>query len=215
MVTVHLGPKWFFGIDSGLEAFASLIAFCVTLASYKMWKFTKERKYLYFSTSFLLLTLSFAARAITDAIIEGIFFKLPEQHIAYIFLTGYVLHILLALTAYIILFTVTFNITQKSVIALIFLILVPSLLISSSYYLSFYGLSAILLAFITYAYFKNYRKVCKNTACMVFISFVILTIAQVLFLVEIRYKPSYVIAQLTQATGYLALLYSLIRALLK
>lgn len=215
MVTVHLGPSWFFGADAILEGLAALIAFCVTLASFKVWKITKVKKYGVFTTSFALLTLSFLARAITDTLVEGIIYKVPQEYIAKVFFLGYVTHILLALIAYVTLLVVTHNITDRRITALIYFTLIPSLLLSGSYFLSFYGLSAIFLAFITVAYYHNYKKVCKATACLVFISFLIITASQVLFLLEAVYDPLYVIAHVTQALGYLTLLFALIKALLR
>ena len=215
MVTIHLGPKWFFGIDASLEAFASLIAFCVTLTSYRIWKITKEKKYMHFTTSFLLLTLSFLTRAITDSLLEEIFVKIPAEYTGKVFFIGYVAHILLALIAYVTLFSVTHKIENKKVLTLIYLILIPSLLLSGSYFLSFYGLSAIFLSFITIAYYQNYKKVCKSSACLVFIAFTLLAFAQVFFLAEVMYKPMYVIAHITQAIGYVVLLVALIKTIFK
>ncbi len=215
MVTVHLGPKWFFGVDAGLEAFAALIAFFIAFASYRVYRLTKEKKYAHFTASFVILTLSFLIRAATDLILEGMLIKVPQTLTGIIFFTGYVAHILLALTAYLMLVIVTHKITDKRIIALLFLILVPSLLISGSYFLSFYGLSTIFLAFVALAYYQNYRKVCKAAACLVFIAFTLITLSQAMFLLEAFYDPFYVAAHVTQATGYLVLLFALIRTLFK
>jgi hypothetical protein len=216
MVTVHLqGPKWFFGADASLEAFAALIAFLVAVAALRVYRMTREKKYAYFTGSMILLTLSFLSRAVTDALLENIIFTIPNEQAGLVFFIGYVAHILLALTAYILLILVTHKITDKRVIALLFLIMVPSLLLSGSYFLSFYGLSAIFLAFISIAFYQNYRKVCKASACMVFLAFALLAIAQILFLVEAFYDPLYVAAHVTQGAGYLVLLFALVRTLLR
>ncbi|MCX6708865.1 MAG: hypothetical protein NTW67_04445 [Candidatus Woesearchaeota archaeon] len=215
MVSVHLGPSWFFGADACLEALASVIAFFVALASFRVYRLTKERKYGYFTVSMVLLTLSFLSRAVTDALMEEILFKVPARLVGSIFYAGYVAHILLALVAYLLLFMITHKLADKRVIALLFLILIPSLLLSGSYYMSFYGISALLLGFIALAYWQNYRKVCKLAACLVFASFSLLTVAQLLFLLEAHLKLFYVAAELTQAAGYLLLLFALIKTMFK
>ena len=216
MVAIHLqGPVWFFGVDASLEAFAVIIALSVAIASFKVYRMTREKRFAYFTASFVLLTLSFLARAITDALLEEIVLKVPSAMNGLIFFSGYVSHILLALTAYLLLIIITHKITDKRIIALLFLILVPSLLISGSYFLSFYGLSAIFLAFVTLAYFQNYRKVCSAASCLVFIAFALITVAQVLFLLESVRQYLYVLAHIVQAAGYLALLVALIKTLLK
>jgi len=224
MVSVYLhGPKWFFGADASLMAFSALIAFCVAFASFRLYRMTKEKKYAFFTASFILLTLSFISRALTDSILEEIMFSVPAQYAGLVFFAGYVTHILLALTAYLLLIIITHKITDKRIIALLFLVLVPSMLLSGSYYLSFYGLSVIFLAFISIAYFQNYRKVCSAASCLVFIAFVLLTLSQVQFLLEgIRIlsleivRPYvYVAAHITQAVGYLVILFALVKTLLK
>ncbi|VVB81488.1 Uncharacterised protein [uncultured archaeon] len=215
MVSVHLGPAWFFGADACLEALASVIAFFVALASFRVYRLTKERKYGYFTVSMVLLTLSFISRAVTDALMEEIVFKVPAGLVGSIFYIGYVAHILLALGAYLLLFIITHKLADKRVIALLFLILIPSLLLSGSYYMSFYGISALLLGFIALSYWQNYRKVCKLAACLVFVSFSLLTVAQILFLVESHLELFYVAAELAQAAGYLLLLFALIKTMFK
>ena len=224
MVNVYLhGPEWFFGVDASLETLATIIALFVAVASFKVYRMTREKKYAYFTASFVLLTLSFLARALTDSLLEDVFdkivgdqiFIIPQKYAPVLFFSGYVTHILLALAAYVILFLITHKITDKRVISLIFLILVPSMLLSGSYFLSFYGLSIIFLGFITYAYYQNYKKVCKLPSCFVFIAFLFLTIAQVMFLLEAVYKPLYVVAHVTQAAGCVVLLFALIKTLLR
>ncbi len=221
MVTVHLGPAWFFGADAVLEALAALIALLVAFASWRVYKMSRQKSCGIFTASMVLLTFSFLSRAVTDALIENIFFGLPSNLVGHVFYVGYLIHIILALLAYLILVCVTHKICDKRVVVLLLLILVPSLLLSGSYYVSFYGLSAILLGFIAFSYFKNYfivKKECKcpmNSAFFVFLAFLFLTFAQFMFLFEMFFKPLYVAAQITQALGYLVLLFALIKIVRK
>ncbi len=216
MVNVHLhGPQWFLGTDASLEALAALTAFFVAFAAYRIYRMTKEKKYAWFMTSFVLLTLSFLSRALTDAILEELVFKIPSEVVEKIFYYGYVAHILLALIAYLILIIVTHKITDKRIIMLLLLTLVPSLLLSGSYYLSFYGLSTLFLAFVTLAYYQNYRKVRAITPCLVFVSFLLITLAQAQFLFDAVRQLFYVSAQITQAAGYLVLAIALLAIRLK
>ncbi len=223
MVSVHVhGPVWFFGVDASLEAFATIIALCVAIASFKAYRMTREKKYAYFTVSFALVTLSFLARAVTDALLEEVVMKVPGAVANNLFYLGYVLHILLALVAYVLLIIITHKISDKRVIALLFLTLVPSLLLSGSYYLSFYGLSTIFLAFVALAYYQNYHKVRTAASCLVCIAFALLTISQILFLLEavkeyvhVMMQYWYVMAHVIQAAGYLVLLIALIKTLIK
>ncbi len=216
MVNVYVhGPEWFFGTDAVLVAFSALIAFCVVLAASRLYRMTEERRYAFFTACFVLLTLSFLFRALTDSLLQKVFFEIPAHLTALVFFYGYVVSILLALTAYLILLIVTHKLKDKRIIALLFLILVPSMLLSGSYYLSFYGLSAIFLAFISASYFQNYKKVRSFASCSVFIAFLLLTLAQVQFLLEAVRISFYVSAHITQAAGFLLILIALIKTLIK
>ncbi len=216
MVTVQLhGPAWFFGADASLTAFAAVIAFFVAVAALRVYRMTGEKKYAFFTVSFVLLTLSYLARAATDALLEQLIITVPSALTGIVFYFGYVSHILLALAAYLLLVIITHKITDVRVILLLFLILIPGMLLSGSYFLSFYGLSAIFLAFVAFAYYQNYRKICKAAACMVFMAFLLLTLSQVQFLLESFNAYWYVSAHVTQAAGYLVLLFALIRTLFK
>jgi len=210
MVSVQLGPTWFFGIDAGLEAFAALIAFFVTVAALRIHRISGEKKYAFFTTSFVLLTLSFLVRAVTDFILEEIIWVVPQEMSGKLFFFGYVTHIFLALAAYLILFSVTNKVTNWKVTALIGLILIPAMLISGSYFLSFYVLSFLLLTFIAGAYWTNCKKVCTWPSKLVFYAFGLLALAQLLFLFEVLKKPMYVWAHIAQAAGYFSLLFALL-----
>ena len=132
-----------------------------------------------------------------------------------LFFGGYISNIFLALAAYLLLIASTYKISDKRLIVLMFLLLVPSLLLSGSYFLSFYVLSAILLVFISWVYYQNYRKVSSTSSLLVFVSFLLLTLAQPQFIFDALTENWYVSAHLTQALGYLTLLAALVKILRK
>jgi len=209
-LTIH-SPAWFLGVDASLEAFAALIAFFVTFASYKVYRVSKENRYRSFMTAFILLTLSFLVRAGADSILEKIFLHLSQGLYAKVFFIGYVLHIFLALSAYLLLIAITHKIAQRRIIGLISILLFVAMILSGSYFLSFYIISTVLLAFVCVAYFQNFRKVHSQTSCLVFIAFLLLTLAQPQFLLEAVNDVWYATAHITQALGYLTLLITLLR----
>ncbi len=215
-VHVHVGPQWFFGMDASLEAAAAVIALLIAISAFKIFRVTKDKKYFYFMGSFILLLLSFLSRAFADVVVEGIIVKVPDGWGGLIFFLGYLSHIFLALAAYLILFAVTYKITDKRVLSLIFLLLIPGLLLSGSYFLSFYVSSALFLVYITYAYFKNCCKVKRWASRLVFVGFVFITLAQIFFLLDaVTKRQGYVLAQISQGLGYLTLLAALLRTLFK
>ena len=216
MLNIYLPrPSWFFGLDAGLEAFAGIIVLLIAFASYKLYRTTDERSYKYFLISFFLLGVSFLSRAVADAFLGKVFFTAPAKVIAWVFFLGYVGHIFLALAAYLLLVASTYKINDKRLLVMMFLIMVPALFLSGSYFLSFYVISAILLVFITWAYLQNFRKVKSATSCLVFIAFLLLTLAQPQFILDALSEVWYVAAHATQGLAYLVLLVALLRILFK
>ena len=55
-------PNWFYGFDSILELIAVIVSILLVYYSYKCFKLTKEKKYLYFSAAFLSITTGFIAK---------------------------------------------------------------------------------------------------------------------------------------------------------
>ncbi|MBS3124629.1 hypothetical protein J4211_00010 [Candidatus Woesearchaeota archaeon] len=215
MLNIYLPrPEWFFGVDTTLEAFAGIIALLIAFVSYKLYRSTNERSYKYFLASFVLLGGSFLSRSVADAFL-GKFFNVSPNIIGLVFFGGYVGHIFLALAAYLLLIASTYKIEDKRLLVMMFLLLVPGLVFSASYFLSFYVLSSILLLFITWAYSQNYRKVRSVTSALVFGAFILLTLAQPLFILDMRSNIWYVFAHAVQAFAYLMLLAALLRILLK
>ncbi len=216
MLNIYLPrPDWFFGLDAGLEAFAGIIALLIAYASYKLYKSTDERSYKYFLASFLLLGVSFLSRAVADAFLGKVFFVAPVKFIAWVFFLGYIGHIFSALAAYILLVASTYKINDKRLLVMLFLIMIPALFLSGSYFLSFYVISAILLVFITWAYLQNFRKFRSTTSCLVFLAFLLLTLAQPQFILDAVSDVWYVTAHATQGLAYLVLLVALLRILFK
>ncbi|MBS3148397.1 hypothetical protein J4219_05915 [Candidatus Woesearchaeota archaeon] len=215
MISVYLnGPQWFLGVAGAIEAFAALIIFIVAFLAARIYRVTNERKYLSFSLSFILLSLSFLVKSITDCILSGTLVPLAEKMQTTIFFAGYVGHIFLALAAYTILLVITHKIEDKRVIALIFALLLPALLLSGSYFISFYTISIILLGFVTFAYFQNFRNVCSASSCLVFLAFALLTLSQAQFLMQRMGDIWYIAGNITQAAAFLTMLIALARVLI-
>ncbi len=226
MVAIQINsPSWFFGVDCFLELGAALVTFLVFLAALRVYRFTKEKKYLFLGGSFLLLALSFTARAITDLIIEELipakveflitkapvlsgFFPGGGNLLVY---AGFVSHIMLALGAYIILVILSNKIKSKALMLLLFATILPQVLISGSYFLSFYYLSTVMLCFISYAFLRNCFKQKGVTSLLVSISFILIAFAQIQFLLTMLSPIFQVSAHITQFIGFIILLIALIK----
>lgn len=225
-------PSWFFGVDASFEIIAAIIAFLVAFVAWKVYRITDERKQRTFSLSFLFLSIAMIIRACTDIIVENLIKWSPKlvqtlptapvegmSRTAFIFITGYITHILLTISALLLLATVCYKIKDRAFIIMLFLLTLPAILISGSYFLSFYGLTFVLLLFITYSYYRNCIKLKRKKLCLLVTSgFGLITLAQPQFvLTAARILPEsvrelmYVGGHATQIIGYLILLIALIK----
>ncbi len=219
MVTgIVTGPGWFFGIDSMLEAVSMLICLSVFAFSYKVYKLTKEKRHLYFSLAFGLLTLAFLVRSATNLIIH---FRtvsdlgmrsLPDIVVAKgilsvgkIFLYGYGLHIAFTLTALALLAILCLKVEDKKPFFLMLLLMFVLVYFSSSYFTTFYVLSLILLFFISYQYCYNWRLKRTATTLITFFAFSVLALSSLSFLLQKFFGGFYAVAYILQFGGFLAI----------
>lgn len=219
MVTgIITGPNWFFGIDSVLEAISMLICLSIFIFSFKIYRLTKERRQLYFSSAFALLTLAFLVRSVTNLVIH---FRtvsdwgmkhLPEIIVAKsilsvpkIFLIGYGAHIAFTLISLALLAVLCLKVEDKKPYFLMLLVMFVLVYFSGSYFTSFYTLSLILLFFISYQYCQNWRLKKTATTFITFISFSFLTLTSIAFLMQKLFGVFYVVAHILQFIGFLAM----------
>lgn len=224
-------PTWFFGIDALFEIATAIIAILVAITALKLYRYTKTGEFKLFSISFGMMSLGFLARAAADIIVERLIHFSPNvvkampalpgiSRTAAVFIAGYMTHIILVLSAYLLLIILTYKITKRRLMMLLFFLTVPSLLLSGSYFLSFYGLSTILLAFIVFGHYSKCKEVKKGK--LVTIAFSLLAIAQPLFvftalnvLVKSTKEMLYVGAHTLQILGFICILIALFKIRMK
>jgi len=232
MVHVQISsPKWFFGLDGSFELIAAVITLIVAIAAWKIWRMTKERRHGWFSLAFIFLSAGMAARGIADLVIEKVVTCAPAlrealpaapgmTRTAFVFIAGYLSNILFTLVAFIILVCLAFRIRDKAIALLLFLLVIPTLMISASYFLSYYWLSMILLAFIAFGHYRHCRETKKGKT--VTMAFIFLGLAQVQFMLSAVNALTpfvkdivYVTAHSTQILGFLMILLAFIKTILK
>lgn len=222
-VTLVYSPLWFHGIDIILEVFSILAAILITIVGYKAFKLTRESKYFYFSLAFLLITLSFIARAITTGVVLGqvsggaVAGATPALNtIENIFSMGRFVYFLLVLFAYLILLALSMRITNKR---LIFLLSIFMILFAASAFgvsaLVFYLVSLALLSFIAWQYRDNYLARRSSATLLTFIAFALMVFEFIAFIAADWYRPLVVGAYLLRLIAYVILLSMIVRVYTK
>lgn len=188
-----ISPQWFFGVDAAFELLTAVVAILVAITAYKVCKITESRMHRTFAIAFGLLAMGFAARGFADIIIEQLIHFSPQvvhslpgvpgmSRTSFVFLAGYISHILFVLAAYLLLVIVTYRIKDRALMILLFMLTLPSLLISGSYFLSYYGLSLVLMGAVTYRHYRNCQK--RGVSSLVTIAFGFITVAQPNFIMS-------------------------------
>ena len=57
-----VSPEWFYGIDYLFDSVSVIVALLITFFSYKSYKYTSQKKYLYFALSLFLVAAAFLAK---------------------------------------------------------------------------------------------------------------------------------------------------------
>ena len=102
---------------------------------------------------------------------------------------------------------------SKANIALMTYFIAISVFFSKEEYYIFYLTSLIFLGIISNRYYQNYKDNKENTSGMLATSFLIITLSQIFFIFANSAKHFYVVGEVIQLIGYIALLITFIRVL--
>lgn len=221
MVAVVLhGPPWFFLLDAVLGFVGMAGAIVIVALSAKALKLTKDRKFIYFTIAFALIGLGLLIRSMTNVVV---FLGLPwadqvmsakiSDYRGYFFFVGYGAFIVSTVVGYVLLAVSTMKIREPRITILLTALVLLLLGLSSSYFLSFYLVSTILLAFITYHVCRNCLERKSVTAGLVFAAFALQLFANVAFVLELYHQLFYYVANISLLAGYGVLLLALVRVL--
>ena len=212
-------PKWFYGFDSIIELIAVIVSVLLVYYSYKCYKLTKENKYMYFSTAFLSITISFVAKIIgTLAIYRPTITRTAigsTIHQTFTGITPYsinaialIVHFFFMLLGFMILFLIISRLrwNNQRVIALLVYFVFIATWLSVVHYQLFYLTSFVLLSLITYSYYQNYVEIKSEKARFVTIAFGMILVSQAFFVFVIYSRIIYVLAELIQLLGFIYLL---------
>lgn len=211
-ITVR-GPEWFFGLDSLLEGFSCLAMILVTLFSFKAYRFTNDKRYRTFALGFGLMAFGTLLRAVSDLLVY-----LDVNIKAIWLMAGYALYMAATLMSLVILFEITLKTHQKAPFVpflIVLLVFVPFVLQlwSNSFRLLFHSNSVILLAFIAYHFVRNYFAKRSLSALLVCLSFVLLALAHIAFIVDLLRHQLYIVGHLLHVGAFGLLIIALIKVL--
>ena len=220
------GPTWFYGIDYIFDFVSVIVGLLISYSSYRAYKYTSQKKYLYFSASFFLVALSFICKILATIPVYSKELKVETvglvtitseivQKVSWINGFGISIARLVTLFAFLILILVALRIKDKKIIALLgYLLIISTTLVSESY--TIFHLTLLLMISILFLNYRhNYQRMKSFNSKMVMYSFFILASSQVFFIFEGLAQQFYVIGESVQLLGYLVLLFATIKMIIK
>jgi len=223
MFELMYDPKWFYGKDVLTDIVSLFILFFIGYFSLRSYNLKKNKNYLIFTASFWLMALSFFFKIITNFTLYHKTTHIKQigmvtftytifHHSELLFYFGFLLHRLLMLVGLYSLYCVYSRTKLNDYLLVIYLIIVSTLFTSSVYYL-FHITSLTILILITYNYLDLHLKNNSKTSLLLFNSFILITISQILFIFVKLNSWFYIIAEILQTIGFVLLLVTFIKVL--
>jgi len=211
MIVINNGPDWFYGLDTIFEIVSGLVTVLASMLSYRVYRFTRQKKYYYLFASFMLVSLAFVLRAM-GAFLMHLGFYERIVSILDMFDIIFLGQMTLMLLAYTILLLASLSVKSRRLIAFIMGLMTMFIVFSYQYYLKFHVMLFMLLFFLTVNFYLNYRKRKSLNSALVFSGFYLLMMAQPFFLFTVHLNQKfYIVGQALQVMGFMALFFMLIR----
>lgn len=225
MVEIVYSPQWFYGKDIVIDLVSVVVLLLIAFFALKYYSIEKKNKnYRQLAISFFLLALAFAMKILTYFTIYykaietksiGAFtltFEAVKSSYLLIFVGEFFYH-LITLIGLLMLYSI-YKKKQcwSTMFIVVYLLFVITLFEQNIYYI-FHLTCLILLVFITHQYYTNHVKNKKLPSMLLFYSFMIITLSQVLFIFIQVWDDLYAIAEIVQLVGYILLAVTFIMVL--
>ncbi|MBU2637644.1 MAG: hypothetical protein KJ955_01595 [Nanoarchaeota archaeon] len=205
MIVSINGPEWFYTAGSVMQIVFALVTLLIAGFSYKAYILAKDRKYKYFSVGFLSLAAGYATISLSNLLVflgvyDGVISRLNELNVANFLYMG---HIFFILTGFMLLLAVALKLQQRRLIALLFALMLMLVAFAYQYYIKFHMISLLLLGFMAWQFYENYKEKRTLNAGLVFSSFYLLGFAE-LFLIGMVYVTPmlYAVGHFLQLMGF-------------
>jgi len=225
MTQVVISPDWFASQDMIILGFSVITLLLIAAFSLRFYFFKKKehKSYLYFAASFLLLAISFLWKIATDITIYYDIIKTKQVGIFTItyqtvraekvlFVAGHFAHYLLMLLGLYILYVVLNRKSTMNHLLILYFIVMTTIFSNFSYFI-FHLTAFVLLLGISYRYYLICRKNKRTVTKLIFTSFSIIALSQIMYMFVKLWGNVYVVAQITQLIGFILLLVAFILVL--
>ncbi len=220
-----LRPEWFIGAESIFETISLIITLVISFYAYRAYRLSSNRKYFYLTVAFLSMSAGFFFKLLSNAVVE--FFILfsdlsrvvPYLRASQIYTGSLILFVFFVIGGYIVLSSLASSVRDKKIIVAFLLIalLCAVLVREARSFTFFYFFSFVMLAVYIIPYmYNNYKKQKSKNSYLVFLSFLLLAVSNLLFIfISVKGPSLYVVGNSISLAGYLLLLINLFLAIKK
>ncbi len=206
----------FLPIDSSFEILEGIIALFIGYYAHKIQRITSEKKYVYFTWAFYLMAASFFLAALTNYLSyeEWVSATSPWVKltaISSLYRWGYLAHVVLFTLGLTTVTIVAFDLCERSLISLVYLLALAAVVMSLNIYLMFHFVIILALAYVVPKFYHNYKKKKSNNAFIVFTAFALLFFSHIFFILVYGNPYFYFIAHSIQLASFALLLFSFIK----
>src|SRR3989338_6915246 len=207
MVQVVFSPKWFWGKDILIDSIALLVLLLIAIFATRYYRVKKSRKCLYLALSFYLIALSFFSKILinftiyyrvlhTQVIGSMGYTQVVLKSSEILSVSGLFLYRLFTLLGLFMLYSIYEKQSKANIILMMYFIVI-----------------SIFFGIISNRYYQNYKKNKEKASGMLAASFSIITLSQIFFMFVNFTKHFYVVGEIIQLIGYIALLVTFIKVL--
>ncbi|MDP3698142.1 MAG: hypothetical protein Q8R47_01005 [Nanoarchaeota archaeon] len=225
MFRLFFTPGWFNGYDLLFDSIGLVVALLIAAYSWRVYKFNRENRFMYFSLAFLFVSVSLAFKIFTSGVVY--YFPVREtvaqvigsaagprlKYSALFYRAGFFFQMASMLLAWLVIFLVSqksrarlTKFYEVSQIGLFMYLLLLVSIISNFDYKVFYLTSSVLLSLIVLNYYKNYITTRKNSALKVMAAFLFILAGNLISVFVFLQDGSYVVGEILALVGFLILL---------
>lgn len=210
--------NYIYQLDEVFGILTVIIAMLISYYSFRIFNFSKRKKYFLFSASFYLIGIGFLIRFIFDFLYEteklrkSIFLGTLDMNVLQ---TSLIFGYMFALLAGYILLLITAMNTKKRVSLLIFVIAIAALISSMNYYITFTVILIIVISTLLIHFDRNFNRVRTLNAGIVWYSFILILFGYIMQLLIFYSNKFYLLANGFNMAGFLLLLLNFILVLRK
>lgn len=221
MLSLLQGPSWFYGEGILIECLSAVTLALVAFVGLRHYHFVKERRWLWFSSSFVMLSTAYFGQAMlllalgsrNLLAIEGgvlrvdIYYNLLPSTLLFIAVIGFRFLLLFGLL------TLYYTLKQDSpkIYAFAAYLIAMLMYFSTSTYYVFHLTSLVILLVINNEYIIKYREKKNSVTKLLAWCFGVLAISQIPFILVVLHPLLYVAGEILQLLGFLLLLISIIK----